>query len=189
VPLTNCSLEPPPSRGSDQMARRRLGRHTVPRGVLLSCGSPALSVRRLGRIQRSGSAARDRQKTRRQSRQRLLDPECQFDNQCQQQRCGQGHRSSQLYREPIGCFWMTHCEAPKFATTSKFRISQHRDRAAGHVVARRLPRDVDYSTQRICQLRPGSRMILVTQALSPRRKSRQRASMSQRGAFHTQASN
>jgi hypothetical protein len=109
------------------MARRRLGRHTAPRGVLLSCGSPALSVRRLGRIQRSGSAARDRQKTRRQSRQRLLDPECQFDNQCQQQRCGQGHRSSQLYREPIGCFWMTHCEAPKFDHVS-IQISQHRDR-------------------------------------------------------------
>ena len=43
-----------------------------------------------------------------------------FDNHCQQQRGSQDHRSGLLCREPIGCFWMTHCEAPKFATTSQF---------------------------------------------------------------------
>jgi hypothetical protein len=64
------------------------------------------------------------------SRQRLLDAEGPFDNDCQQQRCGQDHRSGQLYREPIGCLWTTHCEAPKLATTSHLGVSQHRDRAA-----------------------------------------------------------
>ena len=71
------------------------------------------------------------------SRQRLLDLG-QFDNHCQQERCGQDHRSGQLYREPI---WMTHCEVPKLATTSHFRILQHRGRTGGHVVARRLARE------------------------------------------------
>jgi hypothetical protein len=41
------------------------------------------------------------------SGQRLLDAEGPFDNHCQQQRCGQEDRSGQLYRESIGCFWMT----------------------------------------------------------------------------------
>jgi hypothetical protein len=50
----------------------------------------------------------------------------------------QDHRSGQLYREPI---WMTHCEVPKLATTSHFRILQHRDRTGGHVVARRPARE------------------------------------------------
>jgi hypothetical protein len=54
------------------------------------------------------------------SRQRLLDPECQFDNQCQQQGHGQDHRNGQLYCEPLGCFLMTHCEAPKFAADTRY---------------------------------------------------------------------
>jgi hypothetical protein len=59
------------------------------------------------------------------SRQRLLDAEGPFDNHCQQQRCGQDHRSGQLYREPIGCLWMTHCEAPKFATNVSFQDNRN----------------------------------------------------------------
>ena len=52
------------------------------------------------------------------SRQRLLDPGGPFDNHCQQQRCGQDHRSGQLYREPI---WMTHLRSPEVGDHVSFQ--------------------------------------------------------------------